>query len=330
MQVTRSVTGITRVGLAVAIALALIALLGFSLDLGPPGNAEAALSGDVNGDGVVNPLDATLILQFSAGLLPEVPSKATNTPAATPTDTPIDTPIDTPTNTPTQTLTPTPAPPDLSGTWDVDYALTCDAVFDQQETELSATVDCGGSVTGTLVGSADTAAGVFSLTGQIGVLTLSIEGLIVDDDLLGGTYSTSTPITTFPFADAGTFQAVRGEPGSGTGLNGEWVMALVDILSGGCTLEMEQVAVDVTGSLDCESFGISLEGSLDGNRLTLMGSIPPIFLAADLVIEVTISEDGELAEGEWDLSPPGMTGSFTASHQSSSAGSVPNAKWWRG
>lgn len=181
-----------------------------------------------------------------------------------------------------------------------------------------------------MVGSADKAAGVFSLSGQIGVLTLSIEGLIVDDDLLGGTYSTTTLITTFPFADAGTFQAVRGEPGSGTGLNGEWVMALVDILSGGCTLEMEQVAVDVTGRLDCESFGISLEGGLDGNRLTLMGSIPPIFLAADLLIEVTISEDGDLAEGEWDLSPPGMTGSFTASRQSASAGSFPNARLWRG
>lgn len=343
MQITLSVTGIRRLGLAVAIALALIAYLGFSLGLGPPDKAEAIVSGDVNGDGIVNPLDAAIILQFSAGLLSEVPSKATSTPTSTPTPAPTHTPTNTltstltntPTHTPTDTptpiptLTPTSAQLNVSGTWDATYALTCDAVFDQQETELSATVSCGGSVAGTLVGSADKAAGVFSVSGQIGIMTLSIDGLIVDDDSLGGTYSTSNPIQSFPFADTGPFEAVRAEPGSGAGLNGDWVLAIVEILSGGCILDVEQVAVDVTGSLDCESFGIDLEGTLDGNSLTLMGSIPPIIVAADLIVEVTISEDGASADGSWGLTPPGMTGSFTASRQSDSAGSVLPARLWR-
>lgn len=323
MQVTLSVTGIRRLVLALAMVIALIAFLGFSLDLGSPDRAEAVISGDVNGDGVVNTLDAALILQFSAGLLPEVPSKA----PATPTNTPLNTPTHTPTDTPT--LTPTPTPLDVSGTWDVDYALTCDAMFDQQAMELSATVDCGGSVGGTLAGSVDMAAGVFSLAGEIGVTTLSIEGLIVDDDSLGGTYFMTNPIASFPFAESGIFEAVRVEPGSGEGLNGQWVMALADILSGGCTMEVQQVAVDLTGSLACESFAINLQGTLDGNTLTLMGSIPPIFVAADLVVITTVSEDGASAEGGWQLSPPGMTGSFAASRQAGSAGIPPPAKLWR-
>ena len=301
MQIALSVTEITRLGLALAMALALLAFLGFSLDLGAPDKAEAVVSGDVNGDGVVNPVDAALILQFSAGLLPEVPSKATDTPTYTPTDTP------------TPTLTPTPAPLDVSGSWYVDYALTCDAVFDQQAMELSATVDCGGSVGGTLVGSVDMDAGVFSLAGEIGVMTLSIEGLIGDDDSLGGTYFITNPIAAFPFAESGVFEAVRVEPGSGAGLNGQWVMALADILSGGCTMEVQQVTVDLTGSLACQSFAIDLAGTLEGNTLTLMGSIPPIFVAADLVVITTVSEDGATADGGWQLAPPGMTGSFAAS-----------------
>lgn len=308
MQMTRSFAGIRRLGLAFAIALALIAFVGYSLDLRTPDRAEAVVSGDVNGDGSVNALDAALILQFSAGLLSEVPSKA------------IDTPTNTPTPTPTPMPTPTPTPLNVSGTWDVDYALTCDAVFDQQETELSATLDCGGSVGGTLMGSADMAAGVFTLAGQVSVLGLTIEGLIVDDDSLGGTYFATNPIQALPVAETGAFEAVRIDPGSGAGLNGQWVMALVEILSGGCTMEVEHTASDLTARLDCESFGIDLEGTLDGSTLTLMGPLET-GVGTVLLVETTVSEDGASAEGGWEISPPGMTGSFAASRQADSAGS---------
>ncbi len=32
------------------------------------------MKGDVNGDGVINPIDAALVLQFGAGMLPALPS----------------------------------------------------------------------------------------------------------------------------------------------------------------------------------------------------------------------------------------------------------------
>ena len=117
---------------------------------------------------------------------------------------------------------------------------------------------------------------------------------------------------------SGISEAVRVEPGSGAGLNGQWVMALADISSGGCTMDVEQVAVDLTGSLACQSFEINLEGTLDGNTLTLVGSIPPIFMAADLIVKTTVSEDGASAEGGWQHSPPRMTGSFAVSRQGGS------------
>ncbi len=330
MQVTLSVTGIRRIGLAVAMALALVAFLGFSLDLGSPGNAEAALSGDVNGDGVVNPLDATLILQFSAGLLPEVPSKATDTPMPThaPIDTPTNTPTTTQTNTPTQTLTPTPAPPDLSGTWDAHYSLRCDAVFAQEATGLSATVNCGALAVGTLNGPVDADDGSFSLSGQLGALTVSIEGLIVDDDAFSGTYSAP------PFAEEGTIEAFRVAPGTGTDLTGEWVLLFADIFSVGCILEIGQLGVDLTTRMDCvsvssRSIGADLEGTVEGSAVTLMGPLPG-FGNSTLLLEATLAEDGDSFEGSWRITSLALTGSFTASRQSSSAGSFTNAKLWRG
>lgn len=294
MQITLSVTGFRRLGLAIAFALGLIAFMGVSLDLGTPASAETNVNGDVNGDGSITSVDAALILQFTAGLLSELPSKATNTP----------------TNTPTHT--PTPTPLDVSGTWDADYALTCDAVLDQEATELSAVLDCGGTVGGTLEGSADTAAGTIALSGEISVFTLSIEGLIVDDDSMGGAYFLTDPILLFPFAETGAFEAVRVDPSSGDELNGEWLMSFSEILGGGCTLEVEQVVIDLTGRLDCQSFGINLEGTLVGNTLSMMG---PIGVGFDLLIETTVSEDGTLAAGSWEVTPPGMTGSFAASRR---------------
>jgi len=61
----------------VTLALGLAVVVGFLLSLTTGGKAEAVVSGDVNGDGRVNSVDASLILQFDAGLLSRVPSKPT-------------------------------------------------------------------------------------------------------------------------------------------------------------------------------------------------------------------------------------------------------------
>ena len=199
-------------------------------------------------------------------------------------------------------------------------------MFDQEATELSATVNCGALAVGTLNGSVDTAAGVFSLSGQLGLLTVSLEGLIVDDDSLSGTYSAP------PLAEAGTMEAVRVDPGTGTDLTGEWVLMFGDIFSDGCTLEIGQLGVDLTTRMDCESLttdaGVDLEGTLDGSAVTLMG--PVQFLGANtLVLEATLAADGESFEGTWRISPLALRGSFTALRRADGAGSLRRVKLWR-
>jgi hypothetical protein len=74
-----------------------------------PGTAGAQLNGDVNLDGHVNSIDASIILQYDAGLIGSLPQKQTPTPRVTPTPQASATP--TFTRTPTATSTPTPTPP---------------------------------------------------------------------------------------------------------------------------------------------------------------------------------------------------------------------------
>ena len=293
------------------------------------GVLPCAENGDVNGDGGINALDAVGILQFVAGLLnalgPSQPPTATPIPTNTalPTSTPLP-PTSTP---PAPTDTPVPAADlDLSGTWDAHYSLSCAAAFSQEATELSAAVDCGAGAAGTLEGSFDEAAGTFSLSGQIGLFTASFEGIIVDGDSLSGTFSTASTLSAVPLAEGGTFEAVRVNPG-GTELTGEWDMTLEDVFSGGCTIEIEQADFDLTAGLDCDSFGITLEGALDGRAVTLEGSLTA-FVGAVLFVGVTVSDDGDSVEGTWRISPPGITGSFTATRRAEGAGNPPQAEVW--
>ena len=72
----------------VTLALGLAVVVGFLPSLTTGEKAEAVVSGDVNGDGRVNSLDAAIILQYDAGLLSRVPSKPTPTPDFAPSPTP--------------------------------------------------------------------------------------------------------------------------------------------------------------------------------------------------------------------------------------------------
>lgn len=79
------------------------------------GSLGCPAKADVNGDGTANALDAVVILQYSAGIIHSLPpSGATPTPTRTRTPTytasPTLTPTTTPTNTPTLTITNSPSP----------------------------------------------------------------------------------------------------------------------------------------------------------------------------------------------------------------------------
>ncbi len=197
---------------------------------------------------------------------------------------------------------------DVSGTWDAHYSITCEATFDRTATELSATVNCGAGATGTLEGPVDAVAGVFSLSGLLGLIMVNLEGSIADDGSLGGTFS------ALPLAEAGTFEGVRVDTGSGTELSGEWVITLIDVFSSGCTAEIEQSGVDLTTSLECESLSpVTLEGRLDGNAVTLTGDLTEF---VDILMEATVSAEGESMEGVFRVSPGSpieIRGSFAAS-----------------
>lgn len=65
-------------------------------------------AGDVNGDHILNAIDAALILQYNAGLIDEFPIEPKSTATATRTSEPA--PTRTPTRSPTETPTATPTP----------------------------------------------------------------------------------------------------------------------------------------------------------------------------------------------------------------------------
>ena len=283
-----------------------------------------AENGDVNGDGTINALDAANILQFVAGLLNTLGPSQPPTPTPIPTNTalPTSTPLPPTSTPPAPTDTPVPAADlDLSGTWDAHYSLSCAAAFSQDATALSAEVDCGAGAAGSLEGSFDAATGAFSLSGALGLFTVSFEGTFVDGDSLGGTFSSASALSALPLAEAGTFEAIRATPG-GTELTGEWVMTLTDVFSGGCTIEIDHNDDDLTARMDCDAFGITLEGTLDGRAVTLTGPLTA-FVGAILFVGVTVSDDGDSVEGIWRITPPGITGSFTATRRAEGAGSLP-------
>lgn len=193
---------------------------------------------------------------------------------------------------------------DLSGTWDAQYNITCTAAFDQQAAALTADVDCGGGGVGTLTGTVDVGAGVFSLSGQLGQVPVSVDGTIVDDDSLAGTYS------ALLLAESASFEGVRVEPGVAGDLTGDWLITLTDVFSGGCTADIEQSGVALTAVLSCsETSPATVEGTLDGATVTLTG---PFTGLADLSLEATVSEDGGFMDGLFLLSPAELTGTFAA------------------
>lgn len=204
---------------------------------------------------------------------------------------------------------------DVSGTWDAEYSLTCDAVFNQKASDLSAAVNCGAGAAGTIEGSVD--GPMFSLSGQVGYLAVTLEGTQNPNGSLLGTFSAT------PLAESGSFEAVRVDQEAGADLSGSWVITLADVLAGDCTVDIQQTGVELTTELSCETLlPTTLEGSLDGATIMLSG---PFAASTDILLEGQLSEDGGSIDGVWRVSPGRsleVTGTFSASRRGPATPSV--------
>lgn len=209
------------------------------------------------------------------------------------------------------TSQPAAAGTDLSGVWNASYSLSCTATFAQSGDELSAEVDCGGELAGTLAGTVDSTAGTFTLTGFFGLLQINMEGRVSEDgNAMNGTWSAP------PLVPSGSFSATRDDPApDGAALTGDWTFSIADIFAGSCRVEIEQSGSDLSAVLDCEDRPLgTFEGTFDAatGSITLSGPFEPF---AQLDMAGTVSADGRSFSGTWTLAPLGPSGPITATRK---------------
>lgn len=201
---------------------------------------------------------------------------------------------------------PAVAATDLSGDWSLSYALSCNATVTQMGNNLSAAVDCGGGIELTLTGALTPASGDFSLTGEFVSFPVNVDGSVSSDGgTLRGTWS-APPIVT-----EGPFSAVRSGGGSATDLTGSWGIVVENIFSGSCSVALDQNGAQLTADTQCKG-GPSgnFTGSFDeaAGTFTVTG---PFGQFLSLVLNGTVSDDGNSLDGTWFIDPVGPGGVVT-------------------
>jgi hypothetical protein len=196
---------------------------------------------------------------------------------------------------------PAAAGADLSGTWDATYSLSCDATFSQTGMTVSADIDCGGDLAGTLTGTVD-ANNAFSLSGMFGAIPLTVDGTVSSDrQTMTGTWSAP------PIVPSGTFSAVR-EMSGAMDLTGDWTITVDDVFAGTCAVVIAQSGTGLSASAECNGrpFG-TFEGTFDPDT-GAMEMDGPFGEFAGIAISATVDEDGATFSGTWRITPNGPRG----------------------
>jgi hypothetical protein len=196
---------------------------------------------------------------------------------------------------------------DISGAWNVHYALSCNASITQDGSALSGTVDCGADIAVQVEGTIDTVYRTFSLTGTFVTLPVIINGTVsADGSSLEGTWS------ALPIVDEGPFSGARlSGSASPMDISGSWGITVENIFAGACTVEIDQAASQVTASIDCDNGPSgSFEGTYDSDtrEFALSG---PFGQFTGLEMDGTISDDGGSLSGTWFVTPGGPGGVLT-------------------
>jgi hypothetical protein len=193
---------------------------------------------------------------------------------------------------------------DISGAWDVEYALSCNASLAQDGSSLSGTVDCGADIVVDVEGSIDSVYRTFSLTGIFVAYEVTVSGTVsADGSSLEGTWSAPPIVSEGPFSGS----RLGGSP-SPTDISGSWGIIVEDIFSGACAVEIDQAVSQITASIDCESGPAgTFEGTYDGemHEFAISG---PFGQFTTLEMEGTVSEDTASFSGTWFITPAGPGG----------------------
>jgi hypothetical protein len=200
---------------------------------------------------------------------------------------------------------------DLSGTWDINYLLSCDASLTQTGSDVTGTFDCV-DFAGTLEGTYMSSTRALSLTGSVeGFIPIVIDGEVDSTgDLMGGTFSAEQ------YVPEGHFVGSRLGTGSAADISGDWAIAIDGVFSGGCTADVEQDGSSLTAESDCGPVS-DLEGEFNeaSGQVTLTGTV----LTQDLTIEAEVSADGSQMFGTWEAFPPNpLSGAFSATRRAGS------------
>lgn len=203
---------------------------------------------------------------------------------------------------------------DLSGTWDAEYHLACDVTFTQTGPDLSAQVNCGDELSGTLLGSVDSAAQTFTLSGMFGLLPIEVQGTLSDDgNRIEGSWS------ALPLAPSGTLIGRRNTPDGGQ-LTGDWTVTVAGVFGGMCTAEIEHSGNDLSAHVVCDGRELgTFAGPFDAatGAATLSG---PFSEFVELTMEGTVSQDRRSFSGTWQLGTGGPQGIFEATRTDAPAG----------
>lgn len=201
---------------------------------------------------------------------------------------------------------PAAAATDLSGDWSLSYALSCNATITQMGNDLSAAVDCGADIQLTLTGAFTPASGDFSLSGDFVGIPVNVVGSVSSDgSALHGTWSAP------PLVSEGPFSAARSGGGSATDLTGTWGLVVENIFSGSCSVALQQDGAQLTAEAQCKGGPAgTFTGSFDEAAGTFAIS-GPFGRFLSLVLNGTVSDDGNSLDGTWFIDPVGPGGVIT-------------------
>jgi hypothetical protein len=186
--------------------------------------------------------------------------------------------------------------------------------FAQTGPDLSAQVNCGNEFSGTLLGTIDSAAQTFTLSGMFGLLPIEVQGTLSEDgNRIEGSWS------ALPLVPSGTLIGRRNTP-DGVQLTGDWTVTVEGVFGGTCSAEIEHTGNDLSAHVVCDGRELgTFTGTFDAatGAVALSGQFSEF---VELTMEGTVSQDGRSFNGTWQLGQEGPRGIFEATRTDAPAG----------
>ena len=189
----------------------------------------------------------------------------------------------------------------ISGSWTVNYSISCSASLTQDGDRITGSVECGPGIVSDVEGSFSAGDRSFAFSGELAGFAVVIDGTMSSDgERIAGT------VSGFPLLQDGEFSGVRDRNPDPTGMTGLWLIDLRNVFAGFCSVDIEQDGRDVAGELSCPGSSTGMfEGTFDSEtrEMVLNGSFG--FFGS---LEMRVVHEGDTFNGVWRLLPAGIGG----------------------